>query len=114
MAGVFTATSSKTRTLEGGRMTLDTQVLRDRLAGSAEPERLRQAAYRVITRTQDDPAVQIRGVALALAAIADATGLDMRELIRTSERMLHDIDSPFSAQMKALREYAKHEIGRFK
>lgn len=91
-----------------------TQSLRDRLSYGANPERLRQSAFRVITRTQDDPAVQIRGIALALAATCKATGLDMRELIVTSEKMMEDIDSPYAAQMRALHEYAVNEIGRTK
>lgn len=93
---------------------IETQTFRDRLALGANPERLRMSAFRALDRTQDDPAVQIRGLALALAGICNATGLDMRELIVSSENMINDLDGPYSTQMKAIREYALNEIGRFK
>lgn len=86
--------------------------LQDRVAVGANPERLRRAAFRVIDRTQDDPAVQIRATAVALVTLCRATGVDIRQLLTSSERMVDDLDGPFAAQIRAMGEYARNEIGR--
>lgn len=86
--------------------------IKDQLATGGNPERLRMAAFRVVDRTQDDPATQIRGTALALVALCRATGTDIRQLLIGTERMLNDIDSPFGRQLRAIEDYARNEIGR--
>jgi len=76
------------------------------------PEKLRQMAFRVISRTQDDPDLQVMGTAVALVALTEATGTDMRSVIEIAERRMNDLDGPFTSQIGAIREYAKNEIGR--
>lgn len=90
------------------------QAFRDRLARGGQPDRLRASAFRALDRTQDDPAVQIRGLALALCAAGRAVGVEFRELITTTELMLDDLDAPYAPTIQAIQEYAIHEIGRMK
>ncbi len=84
----------------------------DRLTVGGNPQRVRQAAYRVITRTQDDPPTQLLGTAIALTALCDATGVNVRRLLETADRMRNDLDGPFVSTFRALEAYAKNEIGR--
>jgi hypothetical protein len=84
----------------------------DKLTTGGNPERLRQAAYRVITRTQDEPDVQLKGMALALVATCRAVDVDIRQLLVSCERMVDDLDGPYTAQFRALEAYAREEIGR--
>ena len=88
-------------------------TVRDRLAWQAlDPTRLRQATYLVISRTQDDPAMQVAGMAIALTAVCRALDIDMRALIEQSEKMADDFDGPFQSTFSALEAYARNEIGR--
>jgi hypothetical protein len=87
-------------------------VNNDRLYIGGNPERLRQSAYRVITRSQDEPEVQVMAMAVALYATCDALNVDIRQLLVSCERMKGDLDGPFTNTFDALREYAQQEIGR--
>lgn len=73
---------------------------------------LRQAAFRVIDRTQERPATQLLAIALALVAACEGSNVDVRELLVTVERMKDDLDGPFIGTFDGIKEYAKHEIGR--
>jgi hypothetical protein len=86
----------------------------DKLMGmaAARPDRLRQAAYRVITRTQQNPEVQVQAMAVALYATCTALNIDIRQLLESVERMQRDLDGPFVGTFRALQEYARKEIGR--
>lgn len=85
---------------------------RDQLNTGGDPARLRGAAYRVISRTQDDPATQVQGMALALFATCEALDIDIRQLLTSMERMKNDLNGPFTSTFSALEEYARNEIGR--
>lgn len=85
---------------------------RDKLFTGGEPELVRRAAYRVITRTQDTPEVQLMGMAVALVATCRALNGDIRELLVATERMVDDLDGPFTTQMRALEAYARGELRR--
>lgn len=88
-------------------------TVRDRLAWQAlDPVRLRMSAYRVITRTQEDPAMQVAGMAISLVAVCRALGIDMRALIEQSEGVADNLDGPFQSTFRALEAYARNEIGR--
>jgi len=76
-----------------------------------DPVRLRNAAYRVITRTQDDPSRQVLGMALALYATTEALGIDISQLLETARRMKTDL-SVHGTTFRAIEEYARNEIGR--
>ena len=87
--------------------------MRDKLSvGSDDPTRLRQAAFRCISVTQDDPATQIEGMAIALYATCQALDVDMRWLIESTERRCKDLDGAFVSTFRAIEEYARNEIGR--
>ena len=84
---------------------------RDQLTTGGNPDRLRRAAYRVISRTQDDPATQVQGMAVALFATCEALGIDIRQLLTSMERMKNDLDGPFVSTFAAIEQYARNEIG---
>jgi hypothetical protein len=84
----------------------------DQLTTGGASERVRQAAYRVITRTQDDPSVQVLAMAVALYATCDALDIDIRQLLVSAERMKSDLDGAYVSTFDALTAYAKAEIGR--
>jgi len=85
---------------------------RDKLTVAGDPARLRQAVYRVISQTQDEPNMQLLAMAVALIATCDALDVNVRDLLVSTERMRDDLDGPFQSQFAALREYARQEIGR--
>ena len=76
------------------------------------PVKLRQAVFSVISRTQDRPETQVQAMAIALLCTCDVLCIDMRQLLVSMERMRDDLDGPFQAQFRAIREYAQQEIGR--
>jgi hypothetical protein len=84
----------------------------DKLFSCGNPQAMRQAAYRVITRTQDDPEVQVQAMGIALFATCSALGVDIRQLLTSMERMKNDLDGPFTGTFGALEQYARNEIGR--
>ena len=85
---------------------------RDILTVGGDPERTRLSAYRCITRTQDDPATQVQGMALALFATCEALDIDIRSLLVGMERMKNDLNGPYVGTFSALEDYARNEIGR--
>lgn len=88
-------------------------TIQDRLSfGTIDPARLRNVTYAMISRVQDDPDIQIRATALALYTMCQAAGVDVKQLLVNTERLMNDLDGPFSAEIRAMREYTKHEIGR--
>lgn len=85
---------------------------RDQFNTGGNPVRLRQAAYRCISRTQDDPSTQVQGMALALFATCRALNVDIKQLLVSIERMERDLNGPFVSTFRALEAYARNEIGR--
>lgn len=85
---------------------------RDQLTVAGDPVRLRQAAYRCITRTQDSPSTQVKGMAIALFATCEALDIDIRQLLTMVEQMKSDLNGPFVSTFDALEAYARNEIGR--
>lgn len=83
----------------------------DQLTTGGNPTSLRKAAFRVISKTQDDPSIQVLAMALALYATCDALNVDIRQLLISVERMRDDLDAPFTSTFDAIRAYAVHEIG---
>ncbi len=84
----------------------------DVLTVGGDPERTRLSAYRCITRTQDDPATQVQGMALALFATCEALDIDIKQLLVGMERMKNDLNGPYVGTFSALETYAREEIGR--
>ena len=77
-----------------------------------DPRRLRMSAFNVIARTQDDPAMQVAGMAIALVATCDALDINIRDLLEQAESRISDLDGPFIGVFNAIREYALNEIRR--
>ncbi len=80
--------------------------------GTFDPARIRRAAYRVISRGQDDPATQIIGTALALQGMCKATNINIGRLLENTDRRKADLDGPFVSTFRAIEEYSRQEIGR--
>ena len=85
---------------------------RDKIFGGTDAVRLRTAAYRVISRTQDDPEVQLQAMGVALVATCAALGVDVKDVLIGCERMANTLDGPFVGTFRAIEEYARNEIGR--
>jgi len=76
--------------------------------------RLRAPAFGVIRRIQDvHPSDQILATAVALAAMCEATGLDMHDLVSQAKRAVPDVSS-FSPHISAIRDYAATELAHRK
>ena len=84
---------------------------RDKLHTAPPGAKLRASTYAVINAGQDEPAIQILATGLALYGMCDATGVNIRDLLVTVERMKNDLDGPFVGTFDAIREYARNEIG---
>lgn len=86
--------------------------IRDRL-GFASPAEIRQPAFAIIDRLQHiDPSLQLTATAVALCAMSEALGLNMRDVIYVAENTLRDCEGPFTEHVQAIREFAKGEILR--
>ena len=85
---------------------------RDKIFGATDATRLRTSAYRVISRTQDDPEVQLQAMGVALVATCEALGVDVKDVLTGCERMKNTLDGPFVGTFRAIEEYARNEIGR--
>lgn len=84
----------------------------DRLfSAGGDPALMRRAAYRVISRTQDEPEVQVQAMGIALFATCRALRIDIKQLLVSMERMSNDLDGPFQGTFSAIEEYARQEIG---
>ena len=91
---------------------INPQSIRDRARSTWAAENVRTAAFKVIDRMQGEPHYQIVGTAVALVAMCEGAGIDMRHLIETAERHIGDVESPFTNTVEAIRSYARHEITR--
>lgn len=85
-------------------------ALRSRM-GVFNAANIRAPAFHVIHRIQNlDPAAQITATAVALCAMAQAIGMDMREVIYVAERTLRDAEGPYTEHIQAIRDYARGEL----
>ena len=86
--------------------------IRDRL-GWISPAQVRGPAFLVIDRIQRlDPTIQLTAVAVALCAMSQALGVDMRDVINVAENTLRDSEGPYTQHIQAIRDYAEGEILR--
>lgn len=84
----------------------------DRL-GYFTPADIRAPAFAVIARLQHmDPTVQLTATAVALCAMCQELGIDMRHAINVAENTLRDSEGPYTQHIQAIREYARGEILR--
>jgi hypothetical protein len=91
---------------------LEKHNVADRL-GWFSPDQVRGPAFLVIDRIQGlDPSIQLTAVAVALCAMSQALGLDMRDVINVAENTLRDAEGPYTQHIQAIRDYAEGEILR--
>ena len=83
----------------------------DRLYQINDPEKVRATAFGVLDSGQGAPELQLQATAIAFLAMCEATNTDVRQLLVSGERMMRAVDSPFSPTIRAIKEYAKNEIG---
>ncbi len=92
---------------------IEDHTIRSRLTElEQDPAKLRQAAFSVIDRGQEDPSTQIIGTALALLTMTRAIDVDLSQLLNQCERRLDDSDGAFVYVYRAIEEYTKNEIRR--
>lgn len=84
----------------------------DRLYGmvATDPHSMRMAMYDVVVKLQDQPEVQLQATAICLLAMCRALGVNVRDLLTSTERMTRDVESPFTSHFKALEAYAREQM----
>lgn len=84
----------------------------DRLYGmvARDPHAMRMAMYDVVVKLQDQPEVQLQATAMCLLAMCRALGVDVRKLLVATERMVDDVESPFTSHFRALEAYAREQM----
>lgn len=88
-------------------------AIREQIALAANPARLRIPAFRVIDRMQDyRPGEQLLGTAVALVAMSEAIGMSLHDLLSVAQNAMREVEGPFTHHVQAIRDYAKHELGR--
>lgn len=88
-------------------------TVRDQIRFLTNAARLRPAAFAVINKVQGlTPGEQILGTAVALIALTQSAGIDLNDVMTTAGRVMADVDGPFNQHLKAVRDYAQHEIAR--
>jgi hypothetical protein len=88
-------------------------TIRDQISFLANAASIRVPAFCVIDRLgvrQQTPGEHLLGTAVALVAMAQACHLSPQELIMRAERVLVDVEGPFTHHAQAIREYAKQEL----
>lgn len=87
--------------------------VRDQVVFAASPARLRVPAFTVIDRIQNyTPGEQLLGTAIAVVAMAEATGMSLHDLLTIARNCMAHVEGPFSHHVQAIRDYAKHELTR--
>lgn len=88
-------------------------TIRDNVTFLTDPAVLRAPAYAVIARMENvHPAHQLFGAAVALKAMCDACGFDMRDLIVMAENVMSSVDRAGWEHVAAIRDYAANELPR--
>lgn len=87
-------------------------TIMDRINYFTDVAALRRGAFATISAIQDEQnkAVQYLGPAVAFVAMAEALGRDPHEDISRVKRMMSSVEGPFTAEVQAIRDYAKGEF----
>ena len=86
-------------------------TVRDQIRFLTNAARLRPAAFAVIDKVQGlTPGEQILGAAVALIAMTQSAGINLNDVMSTAGRVMADVDGPFNTHLKAIRDFAHHEI----
>lgn len=76
-----------------------------------EPRTVLEASYGALSSIQTErPGVQVMAVAVLFKTLADELKLDVSELMNQASRIATDDDTPYRANVRALREYVKGEL----
>lgn len=90
-----------------------TTTIRDGVNWAASPAQLRVPAFEVINRVQRvTPSHQILGTAVALVAMCEAVGLDVKNVLTKAHNSMAHTEGPFTHHVQAIRQYATNEIHR--
>jgi hypothetical protein len=88
-------------------------TIRDQISFLSNAAAIRIPAFCVIDRLgvkHQTPGEHLLGCAVALVAMADACYLSPQELVMRAQRLMADIEGPFTHHAQAIREYAKQEL----
>lgn len=87
-------------------------TINDRISWFTNLPSLRRGAFRTLDALQmeESKPVQYLGPAVAFVAMAEALGRDPHEDIVRIRRMMNQIEGPFTAEVQAIRDYAKGEL----
>lgn len=93
------------------RSSLNNDTVRLRIAARSSLAALKEPAFAILDRLQDEPRdVQLEALFLAAAALAEGAGLDPYELTSRARRQLLDGVRVRNPLIEALRDYAKGEL----
>lgn len=88
------------------------QSVRDQI-GMPDLSACRPLAVQQINHIQGtSPAMQLFSTAVALTAMSEAAGLDPYDVVAVSRRAMNDLESPYTHQIQAIRDYATSELRR--
>lgn len=88
-------------------------TIQDQISFLSNAASIRIPAFCVIDRMgvrQQTPGEHLLGTAVALVAMAQACYLSPQELVMRAERVMADVEGPFTHHAQAIREYAKQEL----
>lgn len=86
-------------------------TIRDRVAMSSDLASLKVPAFLVIDALQhSDKAVQLRALALTLAAMCRPLGIDAHDLVTKANRQLVHADATRNPHIEAIADYAAGEL----
>lgn len=93
-------------------MLLQPRHINDKISFFSDLPSLRVGAFGTLDAMQRVPnkAVQYLGPIVATVAMAEALGRDPHEDIGRVRRMMGTLEGPFTAEVQAIREYAKGEL----
>jgi len=95
------------------RFRFSPQNVRDQIAFFANAADLRRPAFAVIDGlqlTHAKPGAQILGAAAALIAMCESANIPLNDVLVKATRALNDVEGPYSTHIRAIRDYAAHEI----
>ena len=88
------------------------QSVRDQI-GMPDLTQCRSLAVQQIAHVQlASPANQLTATAIAIVAMSEACGIDPYDVIAVARRAMNDVESPFTHQVQAIRDYAASELRR--
>lgn len=98
-------------------LTLSRHGLSDQVRLASSPARLRRPAFAVIDGLQQSEVTggeQLLGAAVALVAMCESANVPLTEVLAKATRIMGDVEGPFTAHLQSVRDYAAHELRRYR